>query len=145
VIAISLAALAFANGIRIDLSGQGNRFDPGVFPVAAVDWLESQSPPENGFNHFPWGGYLLYRLWPEGRVFIDGQTDFYGEALVREYEQVIGLGEGWREVLRRYDIGWALVPPGSAFAQALTKEPGWLQVYRDGTAAIFFLNPEGRP
>lgn len=141
--AICLAVLAFAGGLRLDFARQGNRFDPQVFPVAAVDWLEGHSPPGNGFNHFPWGGYLLYRLWPEQRVFIDGQTDFYGEALTREYEQVIGLGEGWREVLSRYQTGWVLVPPGSALAQALTHEPGWREVYRDGTAVVFFRQPGG--
>ena len=141
VLAVCLAALAIANGARLDFARQGNRFDPAVFPVAAVDWLESQSPPGNGFNYFPWGGYLLYRQWPVRRVFIDGQTDFYGEALTRQYEQVIGLGEGWREVLRRYGTGWVLVPPGSALAQALVAEPGWQEMYRDSTASVFYLKP----
>jgi len=35
----------------------------------------------------------LYRLWPEKQVFIDGQTDFYGEALSREYAQVTAEAE----------------------------------------------------
>jgi hypothetical protein len=139
--AIFLAALAFAGGIRLDFTAQGNRFDPDVFPVAAVDWLESQSLTGNGFNHFPWGGYLLYRLWPEMRVFIDGQTDFYGESFTRQYEQVIELREGWREVLGRYETSWVLVPPGSALGQALSQEPGWREVYRDQTASIFISQP----
>jgi hypothetical protein len=140
-IALLLVAAAFTNGVRLDFSRQGNRFDPQVFPVRAVDWLEGQSPAGEGFNHFPWGGYLLYRLWPERRVFIDGQTDFYGEALTRQYEQVVSLAEGWQETLRRYRVGWLVVPPESALAQAMLREPGWQEVYRDGTAVIFFAKP----
>lgn len=51
------------------------------------------------FNYFTWGGYLLYRQWPERRVFIDGQADFYGEAFTRKYGQVICAQEGWEAVL----------------------------------------------
>lgn len=38
------------------------------------------------FNEFNRGGYLLYRLWPQQGVLLDSQTDFYGEAAVREYQ-----------------------------------------------------------
>jgi hypothetical protein len=82
-------------GARLDYDQQGNRYDPAVFPVEAVDWLEQHPPEGNGFNYFIWGGYLLYRSWPERTVFIDGQTDFYGEALTRQYVQVITLTGDW--------------------------------------------------
>jgi hypothetical protein len=139
--AICLATLAFAAGARLDFARQGNVFDPQVFPVEAVDWMESQALPEKGFNYFTWGGYLLFREWPEQRVFIDGQTDFYGEALTRKYEQVISLREGWEEVLEEYGIGWVLIPPGSPLAKALVEEPRWQEVYHDGTASVFFISP----
>jgi hypothetical protein len=134
----SLAAAALAGGGRLDFARQGNRFDPATFPVAALDWMEGQTAPGNVFNHFPWGGYLLYRAWPEQRVFIDGQTDFYGEALTRQYEQVITLAPGWQEILQDYGIGWVLVPADAGLAQALRQEAGWRPVYQDRTAVIFF-------
>jgi hypothetical protein len=138
---VLLAGLALSAGLRLDFSGQGNRFDPAVFPVAAVDWLEAQNLPGEVFNHFPWGGYLLYRDWPEQRVFIDGQTDFYGEALTRQYEQAITRQTGWQAVLAQYRVGWALLPAGSPLAQALAGEPGWREAYRDGTAVVLITNP----
>jgi hypothetical protein len=63
-----------------------NTFDSTMFPVRAVDWMDQHRISGNGFNYFPWGGYLLYRRWPGAKVFIDGQTDFYGETLTRQYE-----------------------------------------------------------
>jgi hypothetical protein len=139
--AVLLAALGLAGGARLDFTGQGNRFDPAVFPVAAVDWLERQPAPGAGFNYFPWGGYLLYRAWPEQRVFIDGQTDFYGETLTRQYEQVITLERDWQAVLRQYAVGWILVPPDTGLAQALAGESGWREAYRDGTAVVYVVEP----
>jgi hypothetical protein len=133
-----LAMAALAGGAQLDFTVQGNRFDPAAFPVAALDWMEGQPAPGNVFNHFPWGGYLLYRAWPDQRVFIDGQTDFYGEALTRQYEQVITLSPGWQEILQDYEIGWVLVPADADLALALRGDADWRTVYQDQTAAIFF-------
>lgn len=112
-----------------------NRFDPQVFPVAAVDWLEHNPQSGRMFNYFPWGGYLLYRLYPEYRVFIDGQTDFYGEALTREYETVISLAPGWEQVLKRYSVDWVIIPAEQPLGQVL-RQANWREVYRDATAVI---------
>jgi hypothetical protein len=138
---IALVVLVASSGSSLNLSGTGKRFDPAVFPVQAVDWLEANPPPGEMFNYFPWGGYLLYRLWPEQRVFIDGQTDFYGEVLTRQYEQVITLSEGWREILDRHQVGWVLMPPQSELVRALLLDPGWKMAYRDATAAVLFHEP----
>jgi hypothetical protein len=101
--------MLFVLGIPLDFGRQGNHFDQAVFPVSAADWLERQPQTGAMFNYFPWGGYLLYRFWPSERVFIDGQTDFYGERLTRQYEQVITLAGGWQNVLSRYRVDWVMV------------------------------------
>ena len=113
-----------------------NQFDANIFPVKAVDWL--QTHPQNGemFNQFAWGGYLLYRMWPEKTVFIDGQTDFYGESLTREYSQVISLENGWQDTLKKYNVSWAIIPPDQPLTRALSEEMKWLVVYQDNTAVI---------
>ena len=117
-----------------------NVYDASVFPVDAVDWLEKNPCDGNVFNHFPWGGYLLYRQWPDILVFIDGQTDFYGEALTREYEQVITLNENWEQILEKYAVDWVLVPEHSLLAETLIENTDWQVLYLDDTAAIFEKN-----
>jgi hypothetical protein len=136
IVSILLICFLLLSGYHLDIENQGNRFLEGVFPVAAVNWMEDNSLEGNGFNHFPWGGYLLYRNWPEQLVFIDGQTDFYGEELTREYEQIITLREGWEKVLDLYDIQWALMPVESALVNALESRQNWKIVYQDSTAVI---------
>lgn len=140
-LAVLLAGLALNQGARLDFSRQGNMFDDRVFPVAALNWVEKNPQSGKVFNYFPWGGYLLYREWPGLTVFIDGQTDFYGEALSREYERVITLDEGWQEILSRYDVQWVLMPPESSLARELRMTPGWKEVYRDNTAVILHRLP----
>lgn len=133
---VFLVGIALYTGISLDFQGRGNVFLPEVFPVKAVDWLQKKPPTDRMFNYFPWGGYLLYRLWPEQKVFIDGQTDFYGEALTREYEKILNLSEDWEDILDRYEISWILMPADSLVVHHLRNSPKWQLSYEDQTAAI---------
>jgi hypothetical protein len=135
-VVVVLFAVGLQAGTKLDFQQRGNQFDPKVFPVQAVDWLAAKPQPGAMFNEFPWGGYLLYRLWPSERVFIDGQTDFYGEHLTRQYEQVLTLSPGWEDVLKQYQVQWVLVKPGGALAGELRARPDWRVVYEDDTAII---------
>ncbi len=129
-------SVMLASGARLTPVPGGNAFSPRVFPVYAVDWALANSPGRRAFNYFPWGGYLLFRMWPGETVFIDGQTDFYGEALTRQYEKVITLGEGWEQVLARYDVDWVIMPPDSRLVRELRQDPLWTETYADDTAVI---------
>jgi hypothetical protein len=127
--------LLYLQQVPLDLSRQGNHFDPAIFPVEASEWLQANPQQGNVFNHFTWGGYLLHSHWPEYRVFIDGQTDFYGEKLTREYDVIISAGAGWQDLLESYDVSWAILPADSRLACAM-QDAGWESLYNDPTAAI---------
>lgn len=134
---VALAIGLQASGVVWDVQRQGNRFSPSVFPVAAVDALEGRLPEGRMFNEFAWGGYLLYRLWPEQQVFIDAQTDFYGEALSREFLQVADAQPGWEAVLERHRVSWVIVPRSRPLASRLQDSPEWESVYEDGQTAVW--------
>jgi len=119
--------------------GEIQRFSPDYFPVDATKWLETHPQDGEMFNPFDWGGYLSLYLWPEKRVFIDSQGDVYGEAFIREYEQIITLQPGWEELLEKHNVSWAIVPQEWPLAVAL-REAGWFEVYRDPTTAILVHN-----
>jgi hypothetical protein len=126
-------------GIPMDQKGTGNIFLNEKMPVQAVNWLEENPQEGNVFNHFVWGGYLLYRLWPHETVFIDGQTDFYGEILFREYLNVVSMNDGWEDILKRRDVSWMILPTHERFAKTLKADSnyGWIVIYEDDTATIF--------
>lgn len=113
------------------------QFNPQVFPVQAVDWLEKNPIEGNMFNEFNWGGYLLYRLWPHDLVFVDSQSDFYGEPLMRDYETILLAKNNWRDLLEKYQINWAIIPANSPLAIQLKQEGNWTTLYEDPTAVIF--------
>jgi hypothetical protein len=132
--AILMAALFFT-GFNRKTGATFFQFNPQVFPVQAVDWLKANPQPGNMFNEFNWGGYLLFRLWPPQQVFLDSQSDFYGEPLMREYESMLLAQGDWRSLVEKYQVEWAIIPPNSPLAVEL-KRIGWLSVYEDETAVI---------
>jgi hypothetical protein len=147
---VTVSVLVFGwllwRGVPLDQKGTGNVFLPEKMPVQAVDWLEQNPQEGRVFNQFVWGGYLLYRLWPAELVFIDGQTDFYGEALMREYIEVISLSDGWENILDKHQVDWLLIPRDDMLAQAIESRPNeWTVLYEDATAVIFRRTLAGLP
>ncbi|MCX8025733.1 MAG: hypothetical protein N3A60_11070 [Thermanaerothrix sp.] len=113
-----------------------NQFDPTVFPVKATEWILTNAPQGNMMNYFPWGGYLLFRLWPEYRVFIDGQTDFYGEELTRIYEDILTLDKEWKVWFNKFQIRWVIFPRNSLLISTLKQDPDWDCPYEDSTTTV---------
>lgn len=135
-LSILIVIIGLGLGLRFDLEGQGYAFDPEVFPVEAVNWLEDNPQEGEMFNYFTWGGYLQLRLWPEKKVFIDSKSDFYGEQFLRQYGQVILVQDGWEGVLDQYQVSWAILPANNEAAHAIKSELGWKLIYEDDTALI---------
>jgi hypothetical protein len=106
------------------------------FPVRAVAFLQSQSPSRRIFNHYDWGGYLIWKLYPSTRVFIDGRADVYGQDLLDQFADTYQLKRDWRETLQRWNIDTVLVPPDSALATGLRSSPGWRVAYEDSQAVV---------
>src|SRR5262249_33644429 len=54
-------------------------FDGKRFPVEAVDFIVQHQIRQPIFAPDYWGGYLIYRLDPGNKVFVDDRHDFYGD------------------------------------------------------------------
>lgn len=110
------------------------------FPVDAVNYIQAQNLSGPIFNSYNWGGYLIWRVYPRQRVFIDGRSDLYGltdDAIVRGYLEAYTGGENWRAPLDRYGVKVVLVEPGAPIVGKLAQDAAWRQVYEDKQAVIF--------
>jgi hypothetical protein len=107
------------------------------FPLGAVTFLQANPPTGAIFNHYDWGGYLIWKLYPSSRIFIDGRADLYGEPLLHQFADAYQLKNGWRQTLQRWQIATVLVPANSALATGLREFPGWTVSYEDSQAVVF--------
>jgi len=112
-------------------------YDPRSFPVAAAVQLEKAGLYGGVFTEDLWGGYLIYREYPRGRVFIDGRSDFYGAEFAGRYIKAMGAQAGWERYLSRYSVETVLLPPDAPLAGALKQSGAWHLIYDDGVALIF--------
>ena len=101
------------------------------------------------FNETEWGGYLLYALWPQGRVIADGRGNYpldVTEDLALVYDRVTmedpANGERVRAAYERQGID-AVVHQHPVWPRGY--EPprnAWQPVFSDPKGAIWIRNTE---
>jgi hypothetical protein len=111
-------------------------FPEGHFPVDAVSRHLGRLPAARILTSDQWADYLIYRLYPNQRVFIDGRSDFYGPALGTDYHALLTAGRHWPELLAEYRFDLALIPVEWPLATLLEGDPGWHLVDRDSVAEV---------
>ena len=118
------------------LSNQ-NQVTQELFPVGATEWIELNQPAGRIFNTYHWGGYLIWQLYPEYPVFIDGRADLFGDKLLTDYAKIYAGDPTWEEFFNRYNIKIAIVEPGSQIAKNIEDAADWKEVYSDKISIIF--------
>ncbi|MGH9566788.1 MAG: hypothetical protein ACRD4I_12435, partial [Candidatus Angelobacter sp.] len=112
-------------------------FDSSRFPVEASNFIASQKIQGPVFAPDAWGGYLIYRLYPATKVFLDDRHDLYGEEFLKDYVKVVSVSPEWKTILDRGQLHWVLAPAGSSLANILRQTPPWKVVHEDHTSLLF--------
>jgi len=129
---------ACAHGGRLGSTKLMNAyFDPKRFPVEALDTLAQRRIAEPVFSLDYWGGYLIYRRYPQEKVFIDDRHDFYGADYIKDYLKVTLAQPGWDKVLDAEHVNWVLMPTESSLASLLRLSPAWKTVHENSRAILF--------
>jgi hypothetical protein len=110
----------------------------GQFPAKAVDYLRAHPIPGRMYNNYGYGGYLVWALDGQRRVFIDGRGDIYERSGVfSDYLAISRLAPNALLLLRAYDVRSCLIERGEPLATLLAALPDWQEVYHDDLSAIF--------
>jgi hypothetical protein len=117
------------------------RTEAEFYPAKAVGFLHDRKLPSRLFVYYDWGGYAIWKLYPEYRVFVDGRADLYGDDMLHQFQDAALLRAGWKQVLERWGVQAVLVPPASALAQGLLLDQHWHAEYRDAQAILFLPTP----
>jgi phosphatidylglycerophosphate synthase len=107
------------------------------YPEGAVEWIFKNKPEGKMFNSYNWGGYLIWRLYPDYPVSIDGRADLYGEKMLTNYFDIYTAKSGWEEKLRQENIRYILVETDSRLKDAIEQSSNWKTAYKDSLSVIF--------
>ena len=97
---------------------------------------ENRLPPQL-FSVYAWGGYELWRLYPEYRMFMDGRTHVYGPDVLKEFLDVVNVGPRWQVVLDKWQVQTILALRSSPLTETLLAQGGWRLVFTEREAVVF--------
>jgi hypothetical protein len=123
------------------------------YPAGAADFLLAHHVTEPLFNTYEYGGYLIWRLWPRERVFIDGRA--LSESIFMDYARILynhdaSGGKSADELLDQYGVQ-AIVMNSFEYVNGLVyllapaladpAQTDWKLVYSDAQAVVFMRHP----
>ncbi|MHB1525289.1 MAG: hypothetical protein ACYCZN_03230 [Candidatus Dormibacteria bacterium] len=135
----SLGALVAVLAVQVEVLASPPLNSPtyvGAYPVCAARWLESAPGGLRIFNQYGDGGFLAYTV-PRDKVFVFGDAALMGPRVLRQYAGIIDLSPSWLRSLDSSPSQVVLFERGTAFPDALQRQPNWTLVYRDKRVEIF--------
>ncbi|WP_118857501.1 hypothetical protein [Sphingomonas mesophila] len=107
----------------------------GAHPRTALAAIPPDLRGQPVLNGYSFGGPLIRAGVP---VYIDGRSDMYGDAFMRDYQRIVdGNAAALERAVRRYDIAWTMLPPRyDKLVANLDRDPAWRRVYADSVAII---------
>ena len=112
------------------------------FPADAASFLMTSHAPGPLLNHYNWGGYFIWKLYPDYKVYIDGRADLYGDTFMDEFAATYYLkGKAWQDPLSQWGIQTVVLPPDAPLTSALRTIPAWKEVFADSQAIVLTRTP----
>jgi hypothetical protein len=129
------------------------RADDSDLPKGAAEFLLAHHVTAPMFNTYVEGGYLIWKLWPQCRVFTDGRA--LSESAFQESVRIQGNadsagGRSAAQLLADYGIEVILVNGFEYFSGAVNYLPAalsdpsqkeWKLVFQDSNATVFVRHP----
>lgn len=133
-----LAGIVLGAFVQLGWSEFRRTPDPRGYPAAAATILLDQYPQARLFNTYTWGGYLIYRLYPAMKVYVDGREEMYGDRFLRQFLDLAAGGAEWRTVFRQEKITAVLAERNAGIALDLSRDSDWRVAYQ-GSASVLYV------
>jgi hypothetical protein len=121
-----------------------------TIPVGAeqgVAFIQANKIRGPVFNNFDVGSFLIWKLYPEQKVFVDGRPEAYSvDFFEKIYKPMQESPTLWKKYSEQYAINYIffdhrdITPWAKTFLQYITADPQWPLVYLDDSIIIFVKN-----
>jgi hypothetical protein len=110
----------------------------------AVNFIEQNKIQGPLFNNFDIGSYLIWKLYPEQKVFVDGRPEAYTVGFFDNiYKPMQEDPVLWKKYSDQYKINYVIfgttdiTPWAQTFLRNILQNPDWPLIYADKDTAIF--------
>ncbi|MFH1360543.1 MAG: tetratricopeptide repeat protein [Candidatus Omnitrophota bacterium] len=121
----------------------------GRYPVGAVSFIKENHIRGRMFNSYGFGGFLIWSLYPDELVFIDGRLiQYLNNNVYEDYEAAYRLPVGqnqWKDIFAKYDIDYTVVYYSLStnkhhLYENLYRDRDWRLVYWDDISLVYVKN-----
>jgi hypothetical protein len=110
-------------------------------PVGAADFIEQQGLTGRMFHSQVFGDYLMWRLWPQQKTFIDGRVHLFTMDFLRDYEATIEDPLA-TNVFAHWNIQYVLLHKTSGKTdgraiRSMENSAAWKKIYEDEISVMF--------
>lgn len=103
-----------------------NATEPGNYPFAIADTVLRYDIPGKMLNKYGDGGFLLFKLWPRQRVFVDGRSMLYGDRICLDSSDAMQGKDNWRELFEQYGVTFVICPDDAGIVKKLEADSKWV-------------------
>lgn len=112
------------------------------YPLDMVKFIRYNKIAGPMYNYYTWGGFFIWGLYPDYKVFIDGRA--MDDLVNRTADSILKTFPAWQSKLDVYGINFIAIPliyreSGHIIplAPALEKDPNWKLIYVRNNGALF--------
>jgi hypothetical protein len=118
---------------------------PFRFPEKIVESLKQEPVPGEMFNDIRYGGYLIWRLYPDKKVFIDTRLIIRSPRFFTEYLMLCDDPALFPQVARKFNVTQVILPSAIfplyfKLIKWLYQSDEWHLRYTDGASVLFVKN-----
>jgi hypothetical protein len=144
---VAVVVIVLAVSVSLGVSrASASRLDHAVaesFPANAAAFVERKGYRGTLYNHYDWGGYLMWRL-PNLDVSLDGRNPVHGDARIWQSIRTWGGRPGWASDPELAAAHVVIADVNSPLASLLRTDARFALVYEDRVAAVF-INQRSLP
>lgn len=126
---------------------------PYQLPVQAADYIATNSIGGNIYTTMYWGGYMIWRLGPENKIFYDSRTLSTQRAWEYDNSCVVvpGYRPYWKGLFDVYNVNLVVLPcyeddgQPNLLALSIYEDPGWTNNFANEFEMVFTRKVQAQP
>lgn len=112
-----------------------------VFPDQALDFMRKNHLEGNLYNIYDWGSYLMWKGYPQYKVFIDGRgPDVYPMRIWRDYQSIQRGDDRYSQLLDKYEVELVLVSTADRLQRLINRlnsDGNWTLAFGSYTTRLY--------
>jgi hypothetical protein len=108
-------------------------------PVGAADFIQQHGLTGRIFHPQMFGDYLIWRLWPQQRSFVDGRVHLFSLDFLNQYERAVEDPLS-TDLVERWNIRYLLLNKSNANLKgrrSIEDSGAWSKIYEDRVSVLF--------